>query len=65
MKSDAVDGFRTVGDMEDLATYAYPVAGTVGLMLLPLLDADVDSARTPAIALGKAIQLINILRDAV
>jgi len=63
MKSDAVND-RTVPTMEELEVYAYQVAGTVGLMLLPLLDADMDRARTPAIALGKAIQLINILRDA-
>ncbi|KAL7542234.1 hypothetical protein ACHAXR_011606 [Thalassiosira sp. AJA248-18] len=62
MKSDAVAN-RTVATIEDLEIYAYQVAGTVGLMLLPLLDADMDRARSPAIALGKAIQLINILRD--
>ncbi|KAL9188976.1 hypothetical protein ACHAXT_011466 [Thalassiosira profunda] len=63
MQSDAVDG-RTVANMEELEDYAYQVAGTVGIMLLPLLDADMEKARAPAIALGKAIQLINILRDA-
>ena len=63
MKADAVPD-RTISTMDDLETYAYQVAGTVGLMLLPLLNADMDRARTPAIALGKAIQLINILRDA-
>eukprot|EP00579_Thalassiosira_antarctica_P024253 CAMPEP_0201985726 /NCGR_PEP_ID=MMETSP0904-20121228/88024_1 /ASSEMBLY_ACC=CAM_ASM_000553 /TAXON_ID=420261 /ORGANISM="Thalassiosira antarctica, Strain CCMP982" /LENGTH=338 /DNA_ID=CAMNT_0048539493 /DNA_START=4 /DNA_END=1020 /DNA_ORIENTATION=+ len=63
MKSDAVD-HRTVANIEELELYAYQVAGVVGLMLLPLLGADMDRARTPAIALGKAIQLINILRDA-
>ena len=63
MKADAVPN-RTVQNMEELEEYAYQVAGTVGLMLLPLLDADVHLSRSPAIALGKAIQLINILRDA-
>ena len=63
MKADAVSN-RTVQNMEELEEYAYQVAGTVGLMLLPLLDADVHLSRSPAIALGKAIQLINILRDA-
>lgn len=56
---------RRISTMKELEIYAYQVAGTVGLMLLPLLDApDVNSAREPAICLGKAIQLINILRDA-
>jgi len=64
MKSDAVDNIRTIDTMDDLYLYAYRVAGTVGCMLLPLLDADMDRAREPAIALGQAIQLINILRDA-
>mmetsp|Transcript_10612 Transcript_10612/g.23330 ORF Transcript_10612/g.23330 Transcript_10612/m.23330 type:complete len:344 (+) Transcript_10612:108-1139(+) len=64
MKSDAVPTIRTISSMEELEEYAYQVAGTVGLMLLPLLNADVEKARQPAIALGKAIQLINILRDA-
>ena len=64
MKSDAVDNNRTIDNMEELELYCYQVAGTVGCMLLPLLNADVDKANEPAIALGKAIQLINILRDA-
>ena len=63
MTADAVDG-RTVATMEELEIYAYQVAGTVGIMLLPLLGANVDQARKPAIALGKAIQLVNVLRDA-
>ena len=79
MKSDAVDG-RRVRDMEELELYAYRVAGTVGLMLLPLLLSEtnekksednneatllaIEGAREPAISLGKAIQLVNILRDA-
>lgn len=67
MKSDAVDD-RRVANMEELEDYAYRVAGTVGLMLLPLLlDGEEDAeelAKDPAIALGKAIQMINILRDA-
>jgi phytoene synthase len=75
MKSDAVEG-RRIRDMEELELYAYRVAGTVGLMLLPLLLSDetnksrestllaIEKAREPAICLGKAIQLVNILRDA-
>ncbi len=76
MKSDAVEG-RRIQTMEELEIYSYRVAGTVGLMLLPLLlskeDNDssfdqtlaaIEQSREPAISLGKAIQLVNILRDA-
>jgi len=63
MRADAVNN-RIVENMDDLELYSYQVAGTVGCMLLPILNADMDRAREPAIALGKAIQLINILRDA-
>ena len=64
MKSDAVEGIRTIDNMDQLEVYCYQLAGTVGCMLLPLLNADIDKATEPAIALGKSIQLINILRDA-
>ena len=65
MRADAVPrgATRTVANMDELELYSYQVAGTVGLMLLPLLSAPAES-RTPAIALGKAIQMVNILRDA-
>jgi phytoene/squalene synthetase len=63
MKADAVDN-RTISTMDELEEYAYQVAGTVGVMLLPLLGDNVTLSKEPAIALGKAIQLINILRDA-
>jgi phytoene/squalene synthetase len=87
---------RTIQTMDELETYAYQVAGTVGIMLLPLLFSisststssnnsnndktqnqnhnhnkimieiaqKIDTAKEPAICLGKAIQLVNILRDA-
>ncbi|OEU23686.1 Phytoene synthase [Fragilariopsis cylindrus CCMP1102] len=93
---------RIIQTMEELETYAYQVAGTVGTMLLPLLFSisstsastssnsndrnqnedenqnqdqnhnkrmseigqKIDMAKEPAICLGKAIQLVNILRDA-
>jgi phytoene/squalene synthetase len=89
---------RIIQTMEELETYAYQVAGTVGTMLLPLLFSisststssnnndrnqnedenqnqnhnklmieigqQIDTATEPAICLGKAIQLVNILRDA-
>ena len=67
MRSDATDE-RRVATYAELDTYAYQVAGTVGLMLLPLLgvrkESEVNRLRGPAISLGQAIQLINILRDA-
>jgi len=63
MRSDAVE-CRRIANLAELELYAYRVAGTVGLMLLPLLGADPAGAREPAVALGKSIQLINILRDA-
>ena len=63
MRNDAVLN-RRIKTMHELEEYAYQVAGTVGVMLLPLLKADMKTAKEPAIALGKAIQLINILRDA-
>ncbi|GFH52512.1 hypothetical protein CTEN210_08988 [Chaetoceros tenuissimus] len=63
MRNDAVLN-RRIKTMDELEEYAYQVAGTVGVMLLPLLKADMKNAKEPAIALGKAIQLINILRDA-
>ena len=57
---------RRVATGADLEEYAYQVAGTVGLMLLPLLgvseEEDVAAARGPAIALGQAVSLTNLLR---
>eukprot|EP00440_Ansanella_granifera_P070748 gb/GFBE01076779.1/.p1 GENE.gb/GFBE01076779.1/~~gb/GFBE01076779.1/.p1 ORF type:complete len:375 (+),score=35.42 gb/GFBE01076779.1/:1-1125(+) len=49
----------------ELRKYAYCVAGTVGLMVLPILGAPDASAEVKdrAIKLGIAIQLVNILRD--
>jgi len=48
-----------------LLTYCYRAAGTVGEMLLPVLDlpADDPEVSDAAIALGCAIQLLNICRD--
>lgn len=52
---------------EDLYLYCYRVAGTVGLMTLPILGtADgytEEEATDSAVALGIALQLTNILRD--
>jgi phytoene synthase len=52
---------------KELEVYCYRVAGTVGMMTLPILGtADgftEEQAREPAKALGIALQLTNILRD--
>lgn len=52
---------------EDLSLYCYGVAGTVGELLTPILaskqKAHIKQAEHAGIALGKALQLTNILRD--
>ncbi|WP_302397661.1 phytoene/squalene synthase family protein [Eggerthella sinensis] len=58
--------FRQPETMRDLEEYGYYVAGSVGLMLLPLLRAHApidEELRESAVALGVAMQLTNILRD--
>lgn len=54
-------------NFDELYVYCYRVAGTVGMMTLPILGvADgytEEQAAEPAIALGIALQLTNILRD--
>lgn len=52
-------------DMKELERYCYLVAGTVGLMLNPLLAIDSDDryTRECSIKLGHAMQITNILRD--
>eukprot|EP00596_Hydrurales_sp_CCMP1899_P006066 CAMPEP_0119036566 /NCGR_PEP_ID=MMETSP1177-20130426/4356_1 /TAXON_ID=2985 /ORGANISM="Ochromonas sp, Strain CCMP1899" /LENGTH=216 /DNA_ID=CAMNT_0006996625 /DNA_START=675 /DNA_END=1325 /DNA_ORIENTATION=- len=54
-------------DFSELYEYCYRVAGTVGLMTLPILGAaegfTEEEASKPAIALGIGLQLTNILRD--
>ncbi len=50
--------------MEQLEEYCYLVAGTVGEMLLPVLHDDPDENVAHAgIYLGKAMQIVNIIRD--
>lgn len=50
--------------MEDLEEYSYYVAGSVGLMLLPIIATEnYKHLEDEAIALGVAMQLTNILRD--
>ena len=43
--------------------YAYQVAGTVGLMMSPLIMVDDNKANKHAVDLGIAMQLTNIARD--
>ncbi|RPH68676.1 MAG: phytoene/squalene synthase family protein [Myxococcaceae bacterium] len=47
----------------DLELYCYRVAGTVGLLLCPVLGTSDARAATAAADLGRAMQLTNILRD--
>lgn len=51
----------------DLFEYCYGVAGTVGELLTPILASSnknsFEQAKEAAIALGKALQITNILRD--
>lgn len=50
----------------ELELYCYRVAGTVGLMTLPVLGTapgvTEEDAKYPALSLGIALQLTNILR---
>ena len=58
--------FKGMADLSALEEYSYYVAGSVGLMLLPILSANNeidDSLRESAVSLGIAMQLTNILRD--
>lgn len=48
---------------DDLRTYCYHVAGTVGLMVAPILGCEDEDALPHAAELGIAMQLTNILRD--
>ena len=48
---------------EDLKTYCYRVASTVGLICLKIFGADTDKSRLYAEYLGIGMQLTNILRD--
>ncbi|MCL6601934.1 MAG: squalene/phytoene synthase family protein [Paenibacillus sp.] len=50
--------------MDQLESYCYLVAGTVGEMLLPVLRDDSDEeAQAAGIALGMGMQIVNIIRD--
>ncbi|MFD2628525.1 phytoene/squalene synthase family protein [Oceanobacillus kapialis] len=56
--------FRSPLTMKDVEEYSYYVAGSVGLMLLPIIasEAKVD-LRHHSVNLGVAMQLTNMLRD--
>jgi len=60
-------GTDTYDSFDDLHLYCYRVAGTVGLMCLPVFGCapgyDDIIAKEPALSLGVAFQLTNILRD--
>jgi len=56
--------FRQPETMAELERYCYLVAGTVGLMILPILAPNADAVmRRDAVCLGQAMQVTNILRD--
>lgn len=48
---------------EEVKTYCYGVAGTVGLACLPIFGLDPIRHREFAVTLGQAVQMVNILRD--
>lgn len=56
-------GAVRMDDDRALLRYAYGVAGTVGLMMAPILGATAREARSHAVDLGIAMQLTNIARD--
>jgi len=66
--ADMKEGFLTdlrpvhLENMDELYTYCYRVAGTVGLMIAPIGGAD-QAGHEAAIKLGQAMQLTNCLRD--
>ncbi len=55
-----IDRYATWADLD---LYCYRVAGTVGLMMAPLLGTTHTVALNHAADLGRAMQLTNILRD--
>lgn len=55
--------FQQPNSIDELLNYAYYVAGSVGLMLLPILSTNPVHIIPQAKKLGQAMQLSNILRD--
>lgn len=54
---------RRYQTFEELELYCYHVASVTGLMCIEIFGYAHDSARDYAINLGKALQMVNILRD--
>ncbi|PZD94077.1 hypothetical protein DNH61_19145 [Paenibacillus sambharensis] len=65
MRGQRLDGHRLhYKTVEELEEYAYLVAGTVGEMLIPVLhDRPGEEMRESGVWLGKAMQIVNIIRD--
>ncbi len=54
----------TYQTMDELEDYCYRVAGSVGEMLIPILHDNPNQAVIEAgISLGKAMQIVNVIRD--
>ena len=54
---------RRYATYDELSEYCYLVASTVGLLVMPILGTHSPAASTYGIALGRAMQMTNILRD--
>ena len=52
-----------IKNTDELINYCYKVAGTVGIMMCPILGVNNDKAKSYAADLGIAMQLTNISRD--
>lgn len=65
LEGQAIDyKFEQPCTMKEVEEYSYYVAGSVGLMLLPIIATENHRELTEqAISLGVAMQLTNILRD--
>ncbi|MCF6515010.1 squalene/phytoene synthase family protein [Lactobacillus sp. S2-2] len=55
--------FMQPNSQKQLEDYCYYVAGTVGLMLLPIISKDSNQSKELAKKIGIAMQITNILRD--
>lgn len=56
--------FSSPRTLEDVETYSYYVAGSVGRMLLPIIASNSSrNCSDAAVSLGVAMQITNILRD--
>jgi len=54
---------RRYATYDDLREYCYLVASTVGLLTSPILGYTIEAALDYGVALGRAMQMTNILRD--